>query len=82
MDKINFKSDLGIALILGSAWGLAEAALGFGLQKCASMVSGSLMTGVALFFIAAGWAATRRFYVPALMVLVACLFLNYSMQCC
>jgi hypothetical protein len=74
MDKTNFKSDLGIALILGSVWGFAEAALGFGLQRCAAMVSGSLMTGVALFFIAAGWAATRRFYVPALIVLSACLF--------
>jgi hypothetical protein len=74
MDKSNFKSDLGIALILGSIWGFAEAALGFGLHRCAAMVSGSLMTGVALFFIAAGWAATRHYYVPILIVVVACLF--------
>lgn len=74
MDKSNFKSDLGIALMLGSIWGFAEAALGFGLHRCAAMVSGSLMTGVALFFIAAGWAATRRFYVPVIIVLIACLF--------
>jgi hypothetical protein len=74
MDKINFRSDLGIALILGSVWGFAEAALGFGLQRCAAMVSGSLMTGVALFFIAAGWATTRRYHVPVIIVIVACLF--------
>jgi hypothetical protein len=74
MDKSDFKSDLGIALILGSIWGFAEAALGFGLHRCAAMVSGSLMTGVALFFITAGWAATRRLYVPVIIVLIACLF--------
>jgi len=74
MDKSNYKSDLGIALILGSIWGFAEAALGFGLHRCAAMISGSLMTGVALFFITAGWAATRRFYIPVLMVFIACLF--------
>lgn len=73
MDKINHKSDLGIALILGSVWGLSEAALGFGLHRCAALVSGSIMTGVALFFVAAGWAATRRFYVPIIIVIVACL---------
>lgn len=47
-------------IILGAVWGLAEAALGLGLQKCASLASGSIMTGVALFFIAASWAVTRR----------------------
>jgi hypothetical protein len=74
MDKTNLKSHLGIALIMGSVWGLAEAALGFGLQQCAASISGSVMTGVALFFIAAGWAATRHYYVPVTIVLVACLF--------
>jgi hypothetical protein len=74
MDKLNLKSDLGIALILGSLWGLAEAALGYGLHRCAALVSGSVMTGVALFFIAAGWAATRRFHVPVIIVFIACLF--------
>jgi hypothetical protein len=74
MDKTNFKSDLGIALILGSIWGFAEAALGYGLHRCAALVSGSIMTGVALFFIAAGWAATRRYYAPVIIVIVACLF--------
>jgi hypothetical protein len=74
MDKTNIKSAFGIALILGSVWGLTEAALGFGLQQCAALISGSVMTGVALFFIAAGWAATRHYYVPVTIVLVACLF--------
>jgi hypothetical protein len=47
-------------IMLGAAWGLSEAALGLGLQSCASVASGSIMTAVALFFIAAVWVATRR----------------------
>lgn len=74
MDKTNLKSPLGIAIMLGSIWGLAEVALGLGLRSCAALVSGSLMTGVALFFICASWVSTRRFYVPVLIVIIACLF--------
>jgi hypothetical protein len=48
-------------IILGAVWGLAEAGLGLGLQKCASLASGSIMTAVALFFIAATWILTRHF---------------------
>jgi len=47
-------------VILGAAWGFAEAGLGLGLQRCASQASGSIMTGVALLFIAAAWVLTRR----------------------
>ena len=47
-------------IVLGAAWGLTEAALGLGLQRCASLASGSIMTAVALFFIAAVWVSTRR----------------------
>ncbi|MEX0981520.1 MAG: hypothetical protein WD577_10165 [Bacteroidales bacterium] len=43
---------LSIMLIAGSIWGLGEVALGAGLKSCAHLVSGSLMTGVALFCIA------------------------------
>jgi hypothetical protein len=46
-------------IILGAVWGLAEAALGLGLEKCASLASGSVMTGVALFFISAAWAVSQ-----------------------
>jgi len=74
MEKTILKSHLGIAIILGSVWGFAEAALGMGLHACAALVSGSIMTGVALFFISVGWVATRRFFVPMLVVLIACFF--------
>jgi hypothetical protein len=47
-------------IMLGAVWGLAEAGLGLGLQKCASLASGSIMTAAALFFIAATWVLTRH----------------------
>jgi hypothetical protein len=47
-------------LVLGSLWGLSEAALGMSLRRCASTMSGSLMTGAALFFLAAAWAVSPR----------------------
>ena len=71
MENSTIKFNLGIALILGSVWGLSEIALGMGLKACAANMSGSVMTAVALFFLAAGWALTRRWFVPILIVLVA-----------
>jgi hypothetical protein len=68
------KSQLGVILILGSLWGFSEAALGMGLRGCASFVSGSIMTGVALFFMAACWASTKRLLSIALLVVIASLF--------
>lgn len=59
---------------LGSIWGLTEAALGMGLRNCAAAVSGSIMTGVALFFMAAGWAVSNRVSAVFLMVLLASFF--------
>jgi hypothetical protein len=68
------KSELGVILILGSVWGFSEAALGMGLRSCASLVSGSIMTGVALFFMAASWASTRKYISIGLLIVVASLF--------
>jgi len=59
MDRKIRKSYLGIVVMLGAVWGFSEAALGMGLRSCASFLSGSIMTGVALFFIAASWILTR-----------------------
>jgi hypothetical protein len=55
-------------VMLGAVWGFAEAGLGLGLQRCASLASGSIMTGVALLFIAAAWVLTRRAAGVVLMV--------------
>jgi hypothetical protein len=74
MEKSSFRSHLSIAVILGSVWGLSEVMLGAGIKACAHTVSGSVMTGVALFFIAAAWVATRNFHIPVLVVLITCLF--------
>jgi hypothetical protein len=68
------KSYLGLVIVLGSVWGLSEAALGMGLRSCAAQVSGFIMTGVALFFLAAGWAVSRRISGVLLMALIASLF--------
>lgn len=57
-------------VMLGAVWGFAEAGLGLGLQRCASLASGSIMTGVALLFIAAAWVLTRRAAGVVLMVIL------------
>jgi hypothetical protein len=64
----------GTVIALGAVWGLAECALGAGLQACAKSISGSLMTGVALFFVAAAWAASKKARYVALLVGIAVLF--------
>lgn len=62
----------GPVLALGALWGIAEAGLGMGLRQCAAFVSGAVMTGAALFFIAAGRAAARsRAAVPVMVAIAA-----------
>lgn len=65
------KNTLGIIVLLGSLWGLSEAGLGMGLRSCAAMVSGSIMTGVALLFLAIGWIVSRKIWSIFLMVFIA-----------
>lgn len=74
MPKSSPKYYLGAVIMLGAVWGMSETALGLGIQKCASLLSGSIMTGVALFFIASGWVLSRRLSAVFLMVLIASLF--------
>ncbi|MBN2266100.1 MAG: hypothetical protein JW775_09840 [Candidatus Aminicenantes bacterium] len=61
-------------LILGSVWGLSEAAMGMALRQCASTVSGSVMTGAALLFLAAAWAISPRAKTIAAVAGVAVVF--------
>jgi len=68
MSETPQKTNWGPVLVLGSLWGLSEAALGMYLRQCASTVSGSVMTGTALFFLAAAWAVSPRIRTMALMV--------------
>jgi hypothetical protein len=74
MDKKLPGNHLGVVALLGAIWGVSEAALGMGLRTCASVVSGSVMTGVALFFIAACWVISQSWRGVALLVLIASLF--------
>jgi hypothetical protein len=74
MEEKLSKSHLGIVVMLGAVWGLSEAALGMGLRSCASVLSGSIMTGVALFFLAACWAVSQSAAGIILMVVIASLF--------
>jgi hypothetical protein len=68
------KTTWGSILVLGSLWGLSEAALGMYLRQCASTVSGSLMTGAALFFLAGAWTIAPRVQTVAGMVVLASFF--------
>lgn len=68
------KSYLGIVIILGAVWGFSEAALGMWLRSCASMYSGAIMTGVALFFVASSWFLTRNTLCIILLVGITGLF--------
>jgi len=61
---------LGVVIILGAVWGLAEAGLGLGLKSCASLASGSIMTSVALFFAAASWSRARTMAALPLLVII------------
>ena len=74
MDRKIPKSYLGIVVMLGAVWGFSEAALGMELRSCASFLSGSIMTGVALFFIAASWILTRKITGIAHLLVIASLF--------
>jgi len=71
MSQTPQKMNWGPVLVLGSLWGLSEAALGMYLRQCASTISGSVMTGAALFFLATAWAVSPRIKSTALMVGVA-----------
>jgi hypothetical protein len=71
MSQTPQRTNWGPILALGSLWGLSEAALGMYLRQCASTVSGSVMTGAALFFLAAAWAVSPRLKTMAAMVGIA-----------
>lgn len=73
MEKNISKYYLSIIVILGAVWGLSEAALGMGLRSCASLFSGSIMTGVALFFIASSWFLTQNIIYVALLIILTSL---------
>jgi hypothetical protein len=74
MNKKTFKSHMDVILAMGSIWGLSEVILGMWLQKCASVYSGAIMTGLAFFYMAFAWTATRKILSLVLLLIVVSLF--------
>jgi hypothetical protein len=68
MPQKKFLSAVGLIVVLGSAWGVAEAGLGLALNACAKLASGSIMTGAAIFFLAAARLRARSARGPLLAV--------------
>lgn len=75
MDKLNNKPNWTASLALGSLWGLSEAGMGMALRGgCSRMLTGSIMTGAAIFFLSAGLAMNRKSAGLLLMLGVAAIY--------
>jgi hypothetical protein len=78
MEDTNVRRNVGTVILLAAVWGLSECLLGAALHACASSISGSVMTGIAFFFIAAAWAAGGKTRSVALVVAIAVLFKTFD----
>ena len=67
MNRKAVKSNLGIIVAIGSVWGLTEFAFGMGLQKCATLYTGAILTGLAFFWLSLVWSITRSI-IPVLII--------------
>ncbi|RPI46054.1 MAG: hypothetical protein EHM46_01035 [Bacteroidetes bacterium] len=67
MKKIRINPHLAIILATGSVWGMTEFLFGLGLQKCATLYTGAILTGIAFFWISFTWSVTRSI-IPVLMI--------------
>ena len=57
----SLKGKLGMVIAIGSVWGFAEAGLGMYLRGvCARFITGSVMTGIAIFFLSLAYGLTRK----------------------
>ena len=74
MDKKSISSSFGIILAAGSVWGLVEFGAGMGFQKCATLVTGAILTGLSFFWLSFIWSAVRRLFPVLLIVGIAMLF--------
>jgi len=68
------KPNLGIIVVVGSVWGLTEFAAGMGLQKCATLLTGAILTGLAFFWVSFIWSITRKLLPVLIIVGMAILF--------
>jgi len=79
MNEKKAKFSLSILIAVAAFWGLSEAGLGMYLRgSCASTITGSLMTGGALFFCSVGLAYSRKLWAPLLMLVIATVFKSFD----
>ena len=74
MDKKKISSSFGIILAAGSVWGLVEFGAGLGLQKCATLITGAVLTGLSFFWLSFIWSTVRRLVPILIIVCIAMLF--------
>jgi hypothetical protein len=74
MNKKILDSHINVILALGSIWGLSEVMMGMWLHKCAVLYSGAIMTGLAFFYMAFAWTATKRLLSLVILLIIVSLF--------
>ena len=74
MDRKSIITRGGIILAAGSLWGIMEFGAGMGLQKCATLATGAVLTGLSFFWLSMVWSATKRIIPILLIVLIAMMF--------
>jgi hypothetical protein len=74
MVRKNIRNNLGVIFAAGSVWGLIEFGAGMGLQKCATLFTGAILTGLAFFWFSFIWSLTRRILPLLILVAIAMLF--------
>jgi hypothetical protein len=74
MEREKINSNLGIILAAGAIWGLVEFGAGMGLQKCATLITGAVLTGLSFFWFSFIWTAVRRVIPIIMIVIIAMLF--------
>jgi len=67
MKNSALRNNLGLIMAIGSVWGLTEFAFGMGLQKCATLYTGAILTGIAFFWLSFIWSITRKI-LPVLII--------------
>ncbi len=77
--KTSSYRNLTIVLVAGSIWGLVEATAGVALRgSCARLLTGSILLGTMMFFIAATYSGTKKGYALLALPFIATLFKLYS----
>lgn len=74
MKRTKIFPGFGIILAIGSVWGLVEFGAGLGLQKCAALMTGAILTGLSFFWLSLIWSISKRLLPVLLIVAIAMAF--------